>query len=164
MTEKSQDRKRGYKQADMIQRQWQPAWDNVSKLFFQRSHVSVSPVISSWWLCTCNPVRTHHTQSNTNTKCHPGHQMSPLSYTDTHKIMQACRHLGLEGTGPGYTLVHSIVLLSSKHRVRQVKESSISIKAISINLLHILNCMTQMSLILTFTGDLYSSLTHYFQM
>lgn len=117
-------------------------------------HGGCAPVIQS------GPITLKATQTQNvtpDTKCHP-------SYTDTHKIMQACRHLGLEGTGPGYTLVHSIVLLSSKHRVRQVKESSISIKAISINLLHILNCMTQMSLILTFTGDLYSSLTHYFQM
>ena len=116
-------------------------------------HGGCAPVIQSGPIT----LKTTQTQNVTpDTKCHP-------SYQDTHKIMQACRYLGLEGTG--YTLLHSIVLLSSKHRVRQVKGVQYeSIEAISINLLCILNCVTQISLMLTFTGDLYSSLTHYFQM
>lgn len=61
-----QDRRRCYKWADMIQQQWQQAWDNVSKLFFPHSHLSISrlsvhgaPVIQS------RPLSLTHTSTLT---------------------------------------------------------------------------------------------------
>lgn len=92
LTGQSQNGKRGYKQKDMIQRQWQQVWDNVSKLFFPHSHASPVSGYSLWWLCTCKPVLTYYT----NTKCHTWDQTSTNLLTDTHK--HTYRNSEIEGT------------------------------------------------------------------
>lgn len=78
------DRKWAHEQADVIQRQWQQTWDNVSKLFFPHPHVSVSwlsvhrgcaPVIESRAI-THTPTQTQNVTPET--KCHP-------SYADANK-------------------------------------------------------------------------------
>lgn len=98
-------------------KQWQQAWDNVSKLFFPHSHAPVSqlsvhgggcaPVIRSRPIARTQTLTQNVTPE---TKCHP-------SYSDTHKQTEIQVLIG-QGSWMHNSCVNA--LLSPEHRVGEV--------------------------------------------